>query len=265
MDLGLDGKTALVTGASQGIGLAIARALAQEGVSVALVARTRERLGAAVRDIRAATAAKPVEVIALPGDVAQLAEVERISAAALNQLGRIDILINNAATTHTGPFFEMSDEDLVSTWQVKALGYMRLTRAIAPHMMQRRSGSIINIVGGAARTPALDFIAGSMVNAALVNFTRGISRELARYSVRVNAISPGWTMTERQEHSFALQAAARQVSAQDVERQQARSIPLNRLVTSREIAALVLMLASDQLPSMTGEDIIIDGGATPSI
>jgi 3-oxoacyl-[acyl-carrier protein] reductase/bacilysin biosynthesis oxidoreductase BacG len=264
MELGLHGKKALVTGASQGIGLAIARALALEGVSVGLVARTRERLGAAVRDIRAVAPA-PVEVLALPGDVGQLSEVERISAAALNQLGQVDILVNNAATTHTGPFFEMSDEDLVTTWQVKALGYMRLTRVIAPHMMARRSGAIINIVGGAARTPALDFIAGSMVNAALVNFTRGISRELARHNVRVNAVSPGWTMTERQEHSFALQAAARQMSAQDVERQQSRSIPLNRLVTAQEVAALVLMLASDQLPSMTGEDIIIDGGATPSI
>jgi NAD(P)-dependent dehydrogenase (short-subunit alcohol dehydrogenase family) len=264
MDLGLHGKTALITGASQGIGLAIARALALEGVSVGLVARTRERLGAAVRDIRTAATA-PVEVIALPGDVSQLSEVERIGAAALNQLGQIDILVNNAATTHTGPFFDMSDEDLVATWQVKALGYMRLTRVIAPHMMARRSGSIINIIGGAARTPTLDFIAGSMVNAALVNFTRGISRELARYDVRVNAVSPGWTMTERQEHSFALQAAARQVSPRDVERQQSRSIPLNRLVTGQEVATLVLMLVSDQLPSMTGEDIIIDGGATPSI
>jgi NAD(P)-dependent dehydrogenase (short-subunit alcohol dehydrogenase family) len=264
MDLGLHGKTALITGASQGIGLAIARALALEGVSLGLVARTRERLGAAVRDIRAAATA-PVEVIALPGDVSQLSEVERIGAAALNQLGQIDILVNNAATTHTGPFFDMSDEDLVTTWQVKALGYMRLTRVIAPHMMARRSGSIINIIGGAARTPTLDFIAGSMVNAALVNFTRGISRELARYDVRVNAVSPGWTMTERQEHSFALQAAARQVSPRDVERQQSRSIPLNRLVTGPEVAILVLMLVSAQLPSMTGEDIVIDGGATPSI
>jgi NAD(P)-dependent dehydrogenase (short-subunit alcohol dehydrogenase family) len=265
MDLGLHGKAALVTGSSQGIGLAIARALAAEGVSVALVARTRERLAEAVRDIRAVLGAAPVQVIALPGDVGERSDVVRVADAALQQLGRIDILVNNAATTHTGPFFEMSDEDLVSTWQVKALGYMRLTRALAPQMMQRRSGSIINIVGGAARTPALDFIAGSMVNAALVNFTRGISREMARYNVRVNAISPGWTMTERQEHSFALQAAARQVSPQDVERQQSRSIPLNRLVTGEEVATLVLMLASDRLPSMTGEDIVIDGGATPSI
>ncbi len=159
----------------------------------------------------------------------------------------------------------MSDEDLVDTWQVKALGYMRLVRALAPHMMGRRDGRIINIVGGAARTPTLDFIAGSMVNAALVNFTRGISRELARYNVRINSISPGWTMTERQERSFALQAAARQISADDLERQQSRSIPLNRLVSAHEIATLTMLLVSDKLPSMTGEDIVIDGGATPSV
>jgi 3-oxoacyl-[acyl-carrier protein] reductase/bacilysin biosynthesis oxidoreductase BacG len=87
---------------------------------------------------------------------------------------------------------------------------------------------------------------------------------MARHNVRINAISPGWTKTERQVHSFALQAAARHVSVEEVERQQTRSIPLNRLVSGEEIATLTLMFVSDLLPSMTGEDIVIDGGATPS-
>ena len=266
MDLGLGGKTAVVTGASQGIGLAITQALAAEGVSVVMVARTPDRLSPAavhVRETLTTSGAPPLFAVA--ADLSIRAEVERVASTALARLGQVDILVNNAASSHTGPFFEMSDEDLVDTWQVKALGYMRLVRALAPHMMGRRDGRIINIVGGAARTPTLDFIAGSMVNAALVNFTRGISRELARYNVRINSISPGWTMTERQERSFALQAAARQISADDLERQQSRSIPLNRLVSAHEIATLTLLLVSDKLPSMTGEDIVIDGGATPSV
>jgi NAD(P)-dependent dehydrogenase (short-subunit alcohol dehydrogenase family) len=104
-----------------------------------------------------------------------------------------------------------------------------------------------------------------MVNAALVNFTRGISRELAAYNVRINSVSPGWTMTERQERSFALQASTHNVSMQEIERQRTRSVPLNRLVASDEVATLTLLLVSDRLPSMTGEDIVIDGGATPSV
>jgi 3-oxoacyl-[acyl-carrier protein] reductase/bacilysin biosynthesis oxidoreductase BacG len=158
----------------------------------------------------------------------------------------------------------MGDDAAVEMWQVKALGYMRLVRALAPGMIERRSGSIVNVSGGAARTPTLDFIAGSMVNAAVVNFTRGIARELAPYGVRINSISPGWTMTERQERSFAMQAAARKVSTQEIERQRTLSIPLRRLVTGEEIAALALLLVSDRVPSMTGEDVVIDGGTTPS-
>ena len=266
MDLVLRGKTALITGASQGIGLAIARALAQEGVAVVMVARTQDRLTRAAGEVRdSVRGMAPPHVYPIAGDLGLRAEVERIAATAIARLGHVDILVNNAAATHTGPFFEMSDEELVETWQVKALGYMRLVRALAPHMMERRDGRIVNIVGGAARTPTLDFIAGSMVNAALVNFTRGISRELARYNVRINSISPGWTKTERQERSFTVQASARHVSADDLERQQSRSIPLNRLVSPAEVATLTLLLVSDQLPSMTGEDIVIDGGATPSV
>jgi NAD(P)-dependent dehydrogenase (short-subunit alcohol dehydrogenase family) len=272
MDLGLRGKTAIVTGASQGIGLAIAQRFAHEGMSVAMVARTPERLMQAASVVRGAlheayeAAAQTTLPVILPivADLGLRAEVGRVADLARAGLGPIDILVNNAAAAHTGPFFEMSDDELVESWQVKALGYMRLVRALAPHMMERREGRIVNIVGGAARTPTLDFIAGSMVNAALVNFTRGISRELARYNIRINAISPGWTKTERQERSFAMQAGARRISADELERQQSRSIPLNRLVAPAEVATLTLLLVSDLLPSMTGEDIIIDGGATPS-
>ncbi|HEY7782655.1 MAG TPA: SDR family oxidoreductase [Ktedonobacterales bacterium] len=266
MDWGLQGKTAVVTGASQGIGLAIARTLAAEGVGIVIVGRTPERLAHAAKVARDAVPASIApQIHPLVADLSLLAEVDRVAEMALARLDHVDILVNSAAATRTGPFFEASDEDLVETWQVKALGYVRMVRALAPHMTERREGRIVNIVGGAARTPTPDFIVGSMVNAALVNFTRGISRELAQYNVRINAISPGWTMTERQERSFALQAAARHVSVDELERQQTRSIPLRRLVASDEIALLTLMLISDRLPSMTGEDIVIDGGATPSV
>lgn len=266
MDFELRGKTALVTGASQGIGLTIARALIREGVSVMMTARTPERLTRAANALRAEFKDPPAPAIhTIVGDLGLWAEVAHVAEAARGQLGHVDILVNNAASSYTGPFFEMPDEELVNTWQVKALGYMRLVRALAPHMMERRDGRIVNIVGGAARTPSLDFIAGSMVNAALVNFTRGISRELAPFNVRINSVSPGWTMTERQERSIAMQAATQHVTFDELQRQQSRSIPLHRLVETEEIATLVLLLASDRLPSMTGEDIVIDGGATPSV
>lgn len=267
MDLGLKGKTALVTGASRGIGREIARALHAEGVSVAIVARTSLPLQEAAQDIMGGQApGKGVAAIhPIVADLTLLAEVERVAHEARERLGRVDILVNNAGSTHTGDFFKMEDGELEGIWRVKGLGYARLTRAIVPEMIKRRDGRIVNIIGSTARTPASDFIAGSMVNAALVNFTRGISRELAGYNIRVNAISPGWTMTDRQARSFEMRAAARNLTLEEIERAESRAIPLRRLVTPGEIAALAVLLVSDVLPAMTGEDIIIDGGAANSI
>src|SRR5262249_46803997 len=196
MDLALDGKTAIVTGASQGIGRAIARALHGERVALVLVAQSEERL----QQAKQAMATGPEQAIhTLVADLSLRAEVERVVAEAIRRLGHVDILVNNAARAKGGGFFAMTEGDLQEVWQVKAFGYVRMVRAIAPHMMERRQGSIINIIGSTARTPTEDFIIGSMVNAALVNFTRGVSRELARHNVRINAISPGWTLTERLE------------------------------------------------------------------
>jgi NAD(P)-dependent dehydrogenase (short-subunit alcohol dehydrogenase family) len=275
MELGLKGKTAVVTGASQGIGRAIARALHREGVALVVVSRSAARLRAAAEYIAGdppstgaggapgASARPPVGRV--EADLALRAEAEHVAQEAQRQLGHVDYLVNNAGSARTASFFEMTDAEVEEVVQVKELGYVRLIRALAPHMMERRSGAIVNIVGTTARTPTADFIVGSMINAALVNFTRGISRELASYNVRINAISPGWTLTEQQQRSFAMQADARGVSVESVIQQAARGIPLRRLVATEEIAALTLLLLSDHLASMTGEEILIDGGATPSI
>ncbi len=263
MEYGLVGKTAIVTGASQGIGREIARSLHEEGVDVLLVGLTRARLDQTARDLRGS--GEGAAVHAIVADLSRLADIERIVGEALQRLGRIDILINNAARTRTGSFFAMSDDDIQDAWQVKGLGYVRLVRAIAPHMREQRDGRIVNILGATARTPTADFIVGSMVNAALVNFTRGISRELARYNVRINSISPGLTLTERLTRSMEMQANAHRIELDEAIQREARSIPTGRPVSTREVAAMTLLAVSDLCPSLTGEDIILDGGATPSM
>ena len=261
-------RTALITGASGGIGREIARALHAEGVSLVLVARTQESLAQAARAIVSSGSSEmgeraPVHPIA--ADLSARTEVERVARQAIERLGHVDILVNNAAQARTGPFFEVSEGDLEEVWQVKAFGYVRMVRAIAPHMMARGGGAILNVVGNTARTPAEDFVIGSMVNAALVNFTRGVSRELARHNVRINAISPGWTLTERQRRKLELDAAAQGTTMEEVERGEARAVPLRRLVRMEEIAALALLLVSERTPALTGEEIIVDAGATPGM
>ncbi len=263
MDYGLRGKTAIVTGASQGIGREIARSLHNEGVIVTLVGQTRARLEQTARDLRSANDALPLYSII--ADLSLLGEVERVVVEALHYMGHIDILINSAARAKPDSFFSMSDADILDAWQVKGMGYVRLVRAVAPHMIAQGDGRIINIVGTAARTPSADFIAGSMVNAALVNFTRGISRELAHHNVRINSISPGWTLTERLQRSVEMRASAQNIPVNEALQREARSIPTGRHVSMVEVANMTLLAVSDLCPSLTGEDIIIDGGATPSV
>lgn len=261
MEFGLSGKTAIVTGAGQGIGRAIARALHAEGVTMLMVGQTRAKLEQTARDCGAGGA--PIHL--LVADLSLLAEIERIVKEAVRLMRHVDILVNCAARTKSGAFFGLSDADIQEAWQVKGMGYVRLVRAIAPHMMERGDGRIVNIVGSAARTPTSDFIPGAMVNAALVNFTRGVSRELARSHVRINSISPGWTLTERQERSFEMEAMAQNVPVNQVRERAAMTIPLGKHVSVDEIATMTLLLVSDLTPGLTGEDIIIDGGVTPSI
>lgn len=273
MDYGLAGTTAVVTGASQGIGREIARALHREGVGLALVGRDTGRLEQAMAYISAPNADAPANAPAneaapiylIEADLGLHAEVENAAQQALARLGRIDFLVNNAGQVRTTGFFDMTDAEMQEAVQVKLLGYVQLVRALAPQMIERRQGAIVNIVGSTSRTPTPDFIVGSMINAALINFTRGLARELARSSVRVNAISPGWTLTERQRRSFELAAAARRTSLQDVMQREARAIPSHHLVEMHEIATLTLLLLSGLVPSIVGEEFIIDGGATPSI
>jgi NAD(P)-dependent dehydrogenase (short-subunit alcohol dehydrogenase family) len=263
VDLDLKGKTALITGASKGIGREIARALHQEGARVVLVAQTASHLEAAAQYVRGAAPARDA-THALDADLSLLGEVERVVAFSLERLGHVDFLIHSAARNTQGKLFALSDEQLDEAWQTKVRSCLRLVRALRQPMKERGGGHIVVIAGTTARTPSSDFIVGSMANAALVNFTRGVSRELAHDNIRINAISPGWTLTEGLLRRFERDAAAQGVTVDDVIAHEARAIPLRRLVTTQEIAALTLMMLSGRLPSLTGEEIILDGGVTPS-
>ena len=266
MDLGLSGKTAIVTGGSAGIGLACARALHEEGVSVVIAARDPERLAAAERAITALPSPHgAAEVAGVATDMSRAEDVERLVAAALGRLGHIDILVNNAGASRAGNFLELGDDAYLETWTLKLLGYIRLVRAVVPHMIERRDGRIVNIIGGAGRTPGPTFLPGSTTNAALLNFTRGISRELAQHNIRINAISPGLTATDRAERLAAQNAAAAGISVEEAKARATAAIPLGRAADPAEIAAMTLLLVSDRMASTTGAEVIIDGGQTPGM
>ena len=267
MELNLAGKTALITGGSAGIGLACAHMLASEGVHVAIAARDPDRLAAAAEALNATAhrrAGDPARVLAVSADLAQAADVERTARDVAEAFGRIDILINCAGSAMGGPFLELPDSAFLNAWTLKLLGYIRMTRAVVPAMIARRDGRIVNIVGGAARTPIPAFLTGSTGNAALINFTRGVSKELAPHNVRINAISPGTTQTERGDRLLAAEVTAVKSLEQAREERLDRT-PMHRITQPEEIASMAALIVSDRMATMTGTEVIVDGGVTPGI
>ena len=159
LELALTGKTAIVTGGSAGIGFATAKALYSEGVSVAIVARDSERLEKAANAIRALPD-RGNKVITIAADLTQAESIETVVSKTLETFGQIDILINNAGSARAGSFLDLGDEAFVDAWNLKLLGYIRLVKAIVPEQIQRRDGRIVNIIGGAGRTPRPNFLPG---------------------------------------------------------------------------------------------------------
>jgi NAD(P)-dependent dehydrogenase (short-subunit alcohol dehydrogenase family) len=251
MDLELTGRRAIVTGGSRGIGLAVGRALAAEGADVALVARGREALEAAARDLAQASGRR---VIAVPTDTGDDASVAAMAGAVTEQLGGVDILVNAAATAATGAPF--SDDDLQAEINVKVRGYLRCARAAAPQMVERGWGRIINISGLAARQTGN--IVGSVRNVAVAAMTKNLADELGPQGVNVTVVHPGLTRTETVP---AAMAQARGISVEELERTVSAGIGIGRLVTADEVAAVVAFLASPKSVAINGDAVSAGGGA----
>jgi NAD(P)-dependent dehydrogenase (short-subunit alcohol dehydrogenase family) len=266
MKLDLAGKTAIVTGGSAGIGLACAKALFSEGVGVVIAARQAQRLEEAARAVRESRREiDGGEVFTAAADLTDAGDIQRLVDTALQRRGRIDILVNCAGAARAGVFADLDDDAYRQAWTLKLLGAVRMVRAVLPHMAGQRDGRIVNIVGAAGRTPTPTFLAGSTVNAALINFTRGIAAELARSNIRINAVSPAMTLTERADRLIRQTAEAKGIPVEQEKAEAVRRLPLGRLIEPADVAALVLFLASNRAAAITGAEILVDGGQTPGM
>src|SRR6266851_2085336 len=238
MEITLSGRAAIVTGGSKGIGLAIATRFAASGADVAIVARGREALDQAVKTI--GTAAK-TRVIGIQGDVAAAADIERAYGEAMQALGKIDIVVNNAGTSRTGAFEEITDEIWREDFDQKLFAAIRLTRLVWPQLKERRWGRIINTLNIGAKAPRPGSAPTSVTRAAGMALTKVLAGEGGPFNILVNALLIGFI--EADQH---VRAAARDgVSLQDYMNQRSKEIPLGRPGRAEEFANLACFLASE--------------------
>jgi len=265
MDLELNGKRALVTGGSRGIGKAVAESLAREGVDVALLARNPTALASAAAELTAATGRRAVSVAA---DTSDDAQVRRAVAQAVALLGGpIDILVNAAAEPagYAAPptLTEISAEFFHAEMDVKVMGYIRCAREVVAGMRARGWGRIVNVSGLAARQAGS--AVGSMRNIAIAALTKNMADELGPAGIQVTVVHPGLTRTERTAPLIAQRAAARGVSAQVVEDEMAAGNSIRHLVDATEVAQVITFLCSPKSRAINGDAIAVGGGAPRSI
>lgn len=250
-------KIALVTGAAQGIGESVARALAARGAIVAGLDANQERLNAVVADL----AASGHRAAPFPVNVADGRAVDEVVHRVERELGPIDMLVNVAGVLRVSPIESLRDEDWEHCFSVNAQGVFNLCRAVSRRMIPRRSGAIVTVGSNAARTPRMHMSAYAASKAAAAMFTRCLGLELAKHQIRCNVVSPGSTDTPMQRSLWADDSGAQAVidGAPGAFRV---GIPLNRIATTEDVAAAVLFLLSDQARHITMHDLCIDGGAT---
>lgn len=254
-------RTAIVTGASRGLGRAIALQLAREGVAVIVAARSRDGLN---RVMAEALEAGAPAALAVDADLGVAGEPERVVAAAVERFGGIDILVNNAGATKRGDFLALSDQDHLDGFALKYHATVRFCRAAWPHLVAA-TGVVVNVSGIGAQTPDAEFTIGGPVNSAILNFTKALAGRALAEGVRVNALCPGHIVTDRLQARIDAHAAKHAMTA-DAAREALRvQYGIHRFGDPSDIAGMVAFLCSPQASYVHGATIVVDGGATQGL
>jgi len=262
MDMGLQGRVALVCGASSGLGKAVATGLAKEGVRLAVCARTEEKLNKAAEDIRQSTGAEALPVVA---DVSVPAEAKEAVRRTHAHYQRLDILVPNAGGPPFGHFLDLPEEAWQKALNLNLLSTLHLCRAAVPHMQEAGWGRIVNITSFAAKQPQEGLILSNTARAGVLGLAKSMANELAPYNILVNSVCPGAFETERHLDLSRRRAEQEGVSLEAFLKSRAKLVPLGRNGRPEEFADLVVFLASERASYITGTAIQIDGGVVRSL
>jgi NAD(P)-dependent dehydrogenase (short-subunit alcohol dehydrogenase family) len=263
MDLGLTGKVVLVTGGSKGIGLACAKAFLAEGAKVAIASRSKVNLVAADRALKAAGQAG--DVVKVAADLIDPANARRMVGEVEQALGPIDVLVNSAGAAKRTPPDDLTPEAWRAAMDAKYFTYIHTIDAVIRGMAARKRGAIVNVIGSGGKVASPTHLPGGAANAALMLATAGLANAYGRQGVRVNAVNPGATLTERLKQGMEADAKAAGITTEEALKRATERIALGRLAEPDEIAAVVLFLASDRASYVTGAVVAMDGAAVPIV
>jgi 3-oxoacyl-[acyl-carrier protein] reductase len=262
LDFGLKDRVAIVTGSSQGIGKAIAGGFAMEGANVTICARTAETLRATAKEIESAFG---TEVLAFPTNLKVKENIQDMVKATANKFGRIDVLINNTGGPPLALFHETTDDNWQETFDTLLMSVVNCCREVIPYMRANNWGRIINMASFAAKQPAERLVLSNAVRAGVLGLTKTLSNELAEYGILVNAVCPGWTLTDRVKHLAQSTAEKTGKDCDDIISEWVSSTALRRMAQPEEIANLVVFLASEKASYITGAVVQVDGGVIKSL
>jgi NAD(P)-dependent dehydrogenase (short-subunit alcohol dehydrogenase family) len=252
------GKVVVITGGSRGIGREIAVDFAKAGAQTVIVSSSADNLAAATKTIGAAGGPAP---LAITADLRKLEGVQQVFSTVKEKFGRCDVLVNSAGATKAGNFVDLPDEAWMDGYALKLFGCVRMCRAFWP-MLRAANGFVVNIGGGAARSPGADFSIGASVNAAMGNFSKALSQQGKKDGVNVNVIHPGATETERFYQLIEQRSKASGKSVEELKKEATVKDGLRRLGKADDISALTLFLCSEKARHIQGTAIAVDGGST---
>ena len=262
MEFGLTDKIAVVGASSKGLGRAIALGLAQEGAKVTICARNSDALDATAADIRRQTGS---EVLAVPTDVSQPAQVDALINAAISRFGGIDILVNNAGGPRAGRFAELAAEDYQMAVQLNLMSTINLCRAVVPVMQARGGGRIINLTSVSVKQPVDGLMLSNMARTGVIGFAKTLATELAPDNILVNNVCPGIIFTDRIQQLATVRAEEAGITFEEALERMTADIPLGRIGEPTEFANLVVFLASERASYITGTTIQVDGGMVKAL